>query len=143
MIVKPKFLKFLFGILAISLMVPFSPSVSLAKAKMCCKKKCLSMMVTVPSSASKPVKHCSHQKDPRQCCENNCSKVITYNKPEPFSFIGARTEIETPDVYNYFSIILQNSSTQRPDFFSQNKASSFLYKLPSPRLYLSNSILLI
>jgi hypothetical protein len=143
MLVKSTVLKILFGVLALSLVIPFSPSVSSAKAKMCCKKKCLSMINTVSPSNSKPVKHCNHQKDPVQCCENNCSKVITYKKPEPFSFIGARVEIGTHQENISFSIFLPVLSTQSLKFLSRYRESSLLFKPYSPPLYLSHSILLI
>jgi hypothetical protein len=143
MIVKSTVLKILFGVLALSLVIPFSPSVSSAKAKMCCKKKCLSMMSTVSPSTSKPVKHCSHQKDPVQCCENNCSKVITYKKPEPFTYIGARTEIgDTRERVN-FSIFLPELSTQYLKFLSRYRESPLTFSLLNPPLYLSHSILII
>jgi hypothetical protein len=142
MLNRPITLNILLGILAITLLVPLSPSVSSAKAKMCCKKNCRSMMMgTAPQSFPDPVKHCSHKKDSVQCCEENCSRIITYKNPEPYSFIGVRKGLESSP--ENISLPVLHSSIQLSEFYLRDRGASFLFSFQDPPIYLSNAILRI
>jgi hypothetical protein len=75
-------IKIFLAILIVALMIPLTPPVSLAKAKLCCKTKCAKMGGMVKSGGSQ-TKHCHHQKSPIDCCKENCSQFVTYEKPDP------------------------------------------------------------
>lgn len=134
-------MKFLFSIIVFSLMVPISPTVSEAKAKLCCKKTCLGMTSVSSQAASLPVKNCKHQKSSRQCCDQVCAKFITFKKVEPFFFIKVRAESDS--LSEKFPLSVLDRFISLPEFNVRFKEVSSYYKLPNPPLYLSNSILLI
>ena len=64
------------GILAFSLLIPMVPTVSLAQAKLCCKKLCPKNVKQAPlrchgSHATPPLSH----KEPEDCCKTNCIRA--------------------------------------------------------------------
>jgi hypothetical protein len=122
-----KLLKVVFAILVFSLVVPISPSVSSAKAKICCKKNCKSMMET----AIQAVPHATAD----QCRNDSC--LITDKKSESLSVIVSQ---DTPLLS--FSLIpsLEKESPQGFQFVPVKEAGPKQRSLP---LYLSNSILRI
>jgi len=128
-----KFLKIVFAILVFSLVVPISPSVSSAKAKICCKKNCKSMETEPQATTS--AKHCSHQEGSAGCSNDSC--LITDKKSESLSVVVAH---DTPQLI--FSLVdsLVKESPQGFQFVPANDAGPNKQSLP---LYLSNSILRI
>lgn len=64
------------GILAFSLLIPMVPTVSLAQAKLCCKKLCPENVKQTPlrchgSHATPPLS----QSEPGDCCKTNCIRA--------------------------------------------------------------------
>jgi len=71
------FRKIALGVLTLSLLVPMSPTVSPAQAKLCCKKLCPKHVKHSPlkchgSNANSPLS----QNEPGDCCKKNCIKAI-------------------------------------------------------------------
>jgi hypothetical protein len=131
MIVASKFLKVVFAILVFSLVVPISPSVSSAKAKICCMKNCKSMMEALPQAATK-----TGDKSGSAHC-NNDSCLITDKKSESLSVV---VEHDTPQLSFSLVASLEKESLQGFQFVPANDAGAKQRSLP---LYLSNSILRI
>ena len=133
--IRSKILKLVFAILVFSLVVPFAPSVSSAKAKICCKKNCKSMEATPRATTPTAARHCNSSKDSLKC--NNDSCLITDKKSESLSVIVSQ---DTPLLS--FSLIpsLEKESPQGFQFVPVKEAGPKQRSLP---LYLSNSILRI
>jgi hypothetical protein len=136
-------MKFLFGIIVFSLVIPFSPPVSLAKAKMCCKKKCSKMMVSMAESEQKPIKHCNHKKSPIDCCQENCSKIITYEKPERFSLVSKKVEVASPQISISVVSIISDSSLPPTKFPLKQYLDSYRHKIKNPPIFITISSFLI
>ena len=141
--IRPRILKLLFGIIVFSLVIPFSPPVSLAKAKMCCQKKCSKMMGVMAESEQKPTKHCDHKKNPVDCCQKNCSNIITYEKSEQISLVGKRIEIASPQLTAICLSVISDSSHQPSKFPLKHYLEPYLHKIKNPPIFITNSSLLI
>ena len=141
--IRPIALKILFGVIVFSLVIPFSPSVSLAKAKMCCKIKCSKMMQSLAKPEQKPTNHCNHKKGPINCCNENCSKIITYEKSVPISILGTRLGIESPQKTITFLSVLSPTSIQPAKFPITNHIDSYRYKIKNPPIFITVSSFLI
>jgi hypothetical protein len=134
--------KILFAILIVALMIPLTPPVSLAKAKLCCKTKCAKMGEMVKSSGPQ-TKHCHHQKSPIDCCKENCSQFVTFEKPNPVLAIQTHfaESLEQPPVVIWVAPITEifeksKLSLKVLDEFKRSKAKN-------PPIYLSHSSFLI
>jgi hypothetical protein len=139
--IRSKILAFVWGIIVVALVIPFTPNISLAEAKKCCNKKCSSMIVAPAGKQS--TLPCKHQKDSVQCCQKNCANIITHKIAKPLSFIGVKTGIENTSTKILFSVLILDSSIQLAKLGFEKNKPLFFYKLKSPPLYLSNSILRI
>jgi hypothetical protein len=128
--IRSNIMKVVFAVLVFSLVVPFSPSVSSAKAKICCKKNCRSMMGTAATS-----KTASHGKSAAPCVNKSC--LITDKKFESLSVVVAHDKPQLS-----FSLVdsLVKESPQGFQFIPAKGAAPKQQSLP---LYLSNSILRI
>jgi hypothetical protein len=133
---SPKFLKVVFAILVFSLVAPFSPSVSSAKAKICCKKNCKSMVAAPQATTSTATKHCSNQQDGSAGC-NSESCLITDEKSESFSFV--KTQEAKQPIFSLVSSLVKET----PQGFQFVPAKGAGTQQQGPPLYLSNSILRI
>ena len=136
-------LKFLFGIIVFSLVIPFSPPVSLAKAKICCQKKCSKMMGVMAESEQKPTKHCDHKKNPVDCCQKNCSNIITYEKSEQISLVGKRIGIASPQLTAICLSVISDSSLQPSKLPLKHYPDSYSYKIKSLPIFITISSFLI
>lgn len=141
--IKLKALKVVIGIIVFSLVIPFSPPVSFAKAKMCCKTKCSKMMGAMTESKQKPIKHCDHKKSPVNCCQENCSNLITFETSEPISFIGKRIEVAPPQISNLCVNIISTSSLQSTTLSLQQYQEPYRHKIKSPPIFITISSFLI
>ena len=141
--IRPLALKFLLGIIVFSLVVPFSPPVSLAKAKICCKKKCSKMMGAMAQSEQQSTKHCNHKKSPIDCCQENCSKIITYEKPERFPIVGKRIGYGFPQATITCLSVISDTTIQPPKFPLKYFQDSYSYKIKSLPIFISVSSFLI
>lgn len=141
MLIRSSALKFLLSIIVFSLMVPLSPAVSSAKAKICCKKNCCSMLSDTSQAVPMFVKHCNHQKSSRQCCDKVCAKFISFEKVKPFFFIEARAENDAFSEEVPVSIL--DRFIYLPELNLRFKGTSSHYKLQTLPIYLSNSVLRI
>ena len=120
-----KFLKVVFAILFFSLVVPISPSVSFAKAKICCKKNCEIMMEAWPQATSKiGVKSSS-----TQCKNDSC--LIMDKKSESLSVV---VEHDTPQLSFFLVASLEKESSKGFQFVPTKDAGAKQRTLP---LYLS------
>ncbi|MFT4580009.1 MAG: hypothetical protein ACI9UO_002861 [Nitrospinales bacterium] len=126
-----KFLKAVFAVLVLSLVVPISPSVSSAKAKLCCKKNCKSMMAALPHVAT----NTGDKSGSAQC--NNESCLITDKNSESLSVV---VEHDTPLINFSLVVSLEKESPKGFQFAPAKDAGAKQRSLP---LYLSNSILRI
>jgi hypothetical protein len=130
-----KLLKVVFAILVFSLIVPISPSVSFAKAKICCKKNCKSMMGASSQANSKTSNHGKSVAGVVPCDNDSC--LITDEKSESFSFVVGD---EIPQLS--FSLI-SPSVKEIPQGFQFVSTKGASTQQQSPPLYLLNSILRI
>ncbi len=101
-----KFLKIVFTVLVFSLVVPLSPSVSSAKARICCKKVCKSMMGTAPQATSKTTNQGKSATGVAPCGNESC--LITDKKSESVSFVVAQST--TPVDFTRVALLEKESS---------------------------------
>jgi hypothetical protein len=125
--------KVVFAFLVFSLVVPFSPSVSSAKAKICCKKNCKSVEAAHQATTSTATKHC-HQQDGSAGCDNE-SCLITDEKSESFSFV------KTQEAKQLNLSLVASLVKETPQSFQFAPAKGAGAQKQGPPLYLSNSIL--
>jgi hypothetical protein len=130
-----KFLKVVFAILVFSLVVPLSPSVSSAKAKICCKKSCKSMVAASQATNSTAKKHCHQQDGSAGCSHGSC--LITDEKSESFSFV------KTQETQQLNLSLVSSLVKEIPQGFKFIPAKDACIPQQGPPLYLSNSILRI
>ncbi len=136
------FIKILLTILVAVLTLPIAPPVSLAKAKLCCKTKCAKMAAMIKAGSAES-KHCHHKKNPVDCCAENCSKFITYEKPK--TPIANKTR---SDKSIGFAPILVWIASLEPSLVKSHSVSHPLKepgpsKLKNPPLYIVHSKFLI
>ncbi len=135
-------IKILLVILMVTLMIPLTPPISLAKAKLCCKTKCAKMSGKIKDNGSQ-TKYCHHHKSPIDCCKENCSQFVAYEKPNPFFAIKAHSieNLEQSPVMIWvvpIAEILEKSKLSFR-FLDEIKRS----KPQNPPIYLSHSSFLI
>jgi hypothetical protein len=128
-------LKVVFFILVFSLVVPFSPSVSSAKAKICCKKNCRSMGTAPQATTSTAAKHFNQQDGSAGCSNESC--LITDEKSESFSLV--KTQEAKQLIFSLVSSLVK----EIPQGFQFAPAKGAGTQQQGPSLYLSNSILRI
>lgn len=143
MVAKLKSLRILVGVIVFSLVIPFSPPVSLAAAKICCKKKCSKMMPSMTKPGQKPINHCNHQSGPVDCCKTNCSKSITYAKSERYSALGPRLEIVSSPISVAFLALHPDTISYPPNFYLKRNLKPFHDKTKNPPIFIQHSSLLI
>jgi hypothetical protein len=128
--------------LIVALMIPLSPPISLAKAKLCCKTKCAKMGGMINSSESQS-KHCRHQKNPIDCCKENCSQFVVFEKPNSDFAIQTPTaeSLEQFPIWTWVIPIAGGLEKSKPKFrfLDEIKRSS----PQNPPVYLSHSSFLI
>jgi hypothetical protein len=131
--IRSNMIKVVFSILVFSLVVPFLPSVSSAKAKICCKKNCIRMEDAHQATTSTATKHC-HQQDGSAGC-NSESCLIMDEKSEFFSFVKTQ---EAKQLNLSLVASLVKETLQGFQFVPAKGAGAQQH---GPPLYLSNSIL--
>jgi hypothetical protein len=131
----PNIMKVVFAILVFSLVVPFSPSVSSARAKICCKKNCKSMMGGASQSTPKTANHGKSAAGAARCDNESC--LITDEKSESFSFV--KTQEAKQLIFSLVSSLIKET----PQGFQFVPAKGAGTQQQAPPLYLSNSILRI
>lgn len=141
--IRPTALKILFGIIVLSLVIPFSPPVSFAKAKMCCKTKCSKMMGAMAKSKQKPIKHCDHKKNPVNCCQKNCSNIITFEKSERISLVGKRIEVASPQLVLISLNTLSHHLVPISKFPLKSNFDSYSYRIKNPPIFITISSFII
>jgi hypothetical protein len=140
---RSKALKILFGIIIFSLVIPFSPPVSFAKAKICCKTKCSKMMGAMAESKQKPIKHCDHKNNPVNCCQKNCSNIITFEKSERISLVGKRIGVASPQLVLISLSALSHNVVPISKFPLKSNFDSYSYKIKSPPIFITISSFII
>jgi hypothetical protein len=137
--IRSNMLKVVFAILVFSLVVPFSPSVSSAKAKICCKKNCRSMGTASQAApqvtTSTAAKHCNQQDGSAGCSNESC--LITDEKSKSFSFV--KTHEAKPLKFSLDASLVK----EPPQGFQFVPVNDADIQQQSPPLYLSYSILRI
>ena len=99
------------------------------------------MMGAMAKSEQNPTKHCNPKKGPVDCCQENCSKIITYEKPERFSIAGKRIGIEPLQTINTcLSIVSDSSPTKFP---LEPYLEPYRLKIKSPPIFVTVSSFLI
>ncbi len=69
--------KIALGILAFSLLIPITPAISLAKAKLCCKKLCPKHVKSPPSKChGSKVAIPLEKSKPGNCCKKDCPQAV-------------------------------------------------------------------
>ncbi len=145
---KPKIFRFpklALGILAFSLLIPMSPIISPAQAKLCCKKLCLKHVKKSPfkrhgSHANSPLS----QNESRDCCKKNCIKA-TLLIPS-FTFISLPAWETTVNPIKTFPEVSQTVSTllnRAPPRSFQNLRYRISLSLRTSPLFLTNSSFLL
>ena len=133
------------GILAFSLLIPMSPTVSLAQAKLCCKKLCPENVERSPLRC-----HGSHalpplsQNDSGDCCQTNCNRAILILPATAFaSFPAGQSTINPiktcPKVSGPISITSFRASL--PGFQNPSHSLSFVTRT-SPFFLMHSAFLL-
>jgi hypothetical protein len=135
MIISSKLLKVILAILVFSLVVPISPSVSSAKAKICCKKNCKSMIGTSSPTTSNIPNFGNSIAGTVPC--NNESCLITDGKSESFSLVNAN------EAKQLIFFLVSYFIREVPQGFQFIPAISAGTQQQRPPLYLTNSILRI
>lgn len=143
MITKLKSLRILVGIIVFSLVIPLAPAVSLAEAKICCKKKCSKMMRSMVKSGQESVNHCNHKSGPVDCCEKNCSDFLSYEKSERYSVLGSRLGMESSPLNISFLTVHSETISYPPNFHSKHDLEPFHDKTKNPPIFIKHSSLLI
>ena len=143
MLNKSLVLKLILGVFVFSLVIPFSPPVSFAKAKMCCKTKCSKMMGAMTETEQKPIKHCDHKKNPANCCQENCSNIITFEKSERIFLVGKRIEITSPHLTIHCVCVISAFSLQPTTFPLKQYREPYRHKIKSPPIFIAISSFLI
>jgi len=143
MSIRPLALKILFGVIVFSLVIPLSPPVSFAKAKICCKKKCNKMMGAMAQSEQQSTKHCNHKKSPIDCCQENCSKIITHEKSEQFPLIAKRLVVASPSLIASNLSVISNASVQLSKPPLRQYLDSYRIKIKNPPIFITVSSFLI
>ena len=143
---KPEiFRKLALGILTLSLLIPMSPTVSPAQAKLCCEKLCLKHVKHLPlkchgSYANSP----SGQNEAGDCCTKNCiTATLIIPSATYVSYPAWQTTLNPiktfPEVSEPVSIALYRA----PPRSFQNLSNHVFLSSLNPSLFLAHSSFLL
>lgn len=137
--------KIALGILAFSLLVPITPGISLAKAKLCCKKLCPKQVKTPPpkchgSKAAIPLE----KSEPGNCCKTDCLQAVLNTPVTALTYTSGlhsviQLEKNYPDISESVPVSLYRAP---PNGFSIPRSSIFSFPVDPP-LFLMHASFLI
>jgi len=133
--------KILWGMVAVLLIIPLYPPVSLAQAKLCCKKFCPHKSHAAGLQHQKIKKQCDASEGHKDCCQNGCTQSFGRDDAEVFTAVSVRTPQDTMTPADAATLL--DESPEFPGGLLRPFPGPFPADRASPPLFITHSILRI